>query len=76
MQKVSQKHQKLNKNINTEKMKSEHCKCVPFCSFQSQSEVFRPDGSCLAMKSVVSCMEQSVAVAQWEFMIKNMKVLF
>lgn len=52
------------------------CAKAPFCCFQSQSEVFRPDGSCLAMRSVVSCMEQRVAVVQWEFMIKNMKAQF
>lgn len=32
------------------------CAKAPFCCFQGQSEVFCPDGSCLAMRSVVSCV--------------------
>lgn len=47
------------------------CAKAPFCCFQSQSEVFRPDGSCVAMKSVVSCMKQSVAAAQQDFRLKK-----
>lgn len=52
------------------------CAKAPFCCFQSQSEVFCPDGSCLAMKSVVSCMKQSVAAAQQDFRLKNIDAQF
>lgn len=31
---------------------------IPLCRFQSQGEVFSPDGGCVAMRTVVSCAEQ------------------
>lgn len=52
------------------------CAKAPFCCFQSQSKVFRPDGSRLAMKSVVCCMKQSVAAAQQDFRLKNIDAQF
>lgn len=47
------------------------CVNVPLCCFQSQGEVFSPDGGCLAMRTVVSCVEQRLLL--WFRGIFNIK---